>query len=235
MPTIEVRVPDIGDFKDVGVVEVLVKPGDAVAHDQSLVTLESDKATMDVPSPVRRHGARGEDEGGRPGEGGVAHRPAGGGGVQPRHPAAAAAVRPRSPSAPQPSASQPSGSHRRPPAQPSAPSRPPRSRPAPQPAVRPSAAGSVHASPVGAPLRPRAGRRPVRAVVTGTGPHGRILHEDVQKFVKAALAGGGPRAAAAASTCSPGRRSTSPVRPGGAPAALAASARSPAPTWPATG
>ena len=52
MPTIEVRVPAIGDFKDVGVVDVLVKPGDAVAHDQSLVTLESDKATMDVPSPA---------------------------------------------------------------------------------------------------------------------------------------------------------------------------------------
>ena len=52
MAKIDVKVPDIGDFKDVPVIEVLVKPGDTVKVDQSLVTLESDKATMDVPSPV---------------------------------------------------------------------------------------------------------------------------------------------------------------------------------------
>ena len=49
---LEVKVPDIGDFKDVPVIEVLVKPGDAVAKETSLVTLESDKATMEVPSPA---------------------------------------------------------------------------------------------------------------------------------------------------------------------------------------
>jgi pyruvate dehydrogenase E2 component (dihydrolipoamide acetyltransferase) len=49
---IDVNIPDIGDFKDVPVIEVLVKPGDSVNVDQSLLTLESDKATMDVPSPV---------------------------------------------------------------------------------------------------------------------------------------------------------------------------------------
>jgi dihydrolipoamide dehydrogenase len=48
---IDVKVPDIGDFKDVEVIEVLVKPGDAVAKEQSLLTLESDKATMEIPSP----------------------------------------------------------------------------------------------------------------------------------------------------------------------------------------
>ena len=48
---IDVQVPDIGDFKDVEVIEVLVKPGDAVAKEQSLITLESDKATMEIPSP----------------------------------------------------------------------------------------------------------------------------------------------------------------------------------------
>ncbi|WP_302478342.1 biotin/lipoyl-containing protein, partial [Burkholderia ubonensis] len=48
---IEVKVPDIGDYKDVPVIEVLVKAGDTVEPEQSLVTLESDKATMDVPSP----------------------------------------------------------------------------------------------------------------------------------------------------------------------------------------
>ncbi len=51
MPGIEVKVPDIGDFKDVEVIEVLVKLGDAVAKEQSLITLESDKATMEIPSP----------------------------------------------------------------------------------------------------------------------------------------------------------------------------------------
>ena len=51
MATIEVKVPDIGDFKDVPVISVLVKPGDTVAVDDPLVELESDKATMEVPSP----------------------------------------------------------------------------------------------------------------------------------------------------------------------------------------
>ncbi|MCC7311422.1 MAG: FAD-dependent oxidoreductase, partial [Sulfuritalea sp.] len=49
---VEVKVPDIGDFKDVPVIEVLVKAGDTVKAEDSLITLESDKATMDVPSPV---------------------------------------------------------------------------------------------------------------------------------------------------------------------------------------
>ena len=48
----EIHVPDIGDFKDVDVIEVLVQPGDAVKKDESLITLESDKASMDIPSPV---------------------------------------------------------------------------------------------------------------------------------------------------------------------------------------
>ncbi|HET9340109.1 MAG TPA: dihydrolipoyl dehydrogenase [Casimicrobiaceae bacterium] len=51
MATVEVKVPDIGDFQDVPVIEVLVKPGDAVKPEDALVTLESDKATMDVPAP----------------------------------------------------------------------------------------------------------------------------------------------------------------------------------------
>src|SRR2546421_229579 len=48
----QVVVPDIGDFKEVEVIEVLVKPGDKVTKEQSLVTLESDKATMEIPSPA---------------------------------------------------------------------------------------------------------------------------------------------------------------------------------------
>ena len=50
MAALEVKVPDIGDFKDVEVIEVLVKPGDHVAAEQSLVTVESDKASMEIPS-----------------------------------------------------------------------------------------------------------------------------------------------------------------------------------------
>src|SRR4051795_2227043 len=51
MASNEVKVPDIGDFKTVEVIEVLVKPGDQVTKEQSLITLESDKATMEIPSP----------------------------------------------------------------------------------------------------------------------------------------------------------------------------------------
>jgi dihydrolipoamide dehydrogenase len=52
-PVIEVRVPDIGDFEDVEVIEVLVAPGDTVAREDSLITIESDKASMEIPSPTR--------------------------------------------------------------------------------------------------------------------------------------------------------------------------------------
>jgi pyruvate dehydrogenase E2 component (dihydrolipoamide acetyltransferase) len=51
MSLIDVKIPDIGDFKDIPIIEVLVKPGDEVRADDPLVTLESDKATMEVPSP----------------------------------------------------------------------------------------------------------------------------------------------------------------------------------------
>jgi dihydrolipoamide dehydrogenase len=51
MSAIEIRVPDIGDFKDVPIIELLVKVGDTVTKEQSLITVESDKATMEIPSP----------------------------------------------------------------------------------------------------------------------------------------------------------------------------------------
>lgn len=50
MPLIDIKVPDIGDFKDVAIIEVLVKPGDTVKVEQSLITVESDKASMEIPS-----------------------------------------------------------------------------------------------------------------------------------------------------------------------------------------
>jgi dihydrolipoamide dehydrogenase len=52
MANIEVKVPDIGDFKEVPIIDVLVRPGDRVKTEDSLITLESDKASMDVPSPL---------------------------------------------------------------------------------------------------------------------------------------------------------------------------------------
>ena len=68
---VEVQVPDIGDFKDVEVIEVLVKPGDTVAKEQSLITVESDKASMEIPSSAAgsRQGTAGEARRqGRPGQ-----------------------------------------------------------------------------------------------------------------------------------------------------------------------
>src|SRR5499427_2503796 len=62
MALIEVKVPDIGDFKDVSVIELPVKPGDRVAVEQSLITIESDKASMEIPSSaagvVKEHKVR---------------------------------------------------------------------------------------------------------------------------------------------------------------------------------
>ena len=50
MSMIEVKVPDIGDFKEVEIIELLVQPGDTIKVDQSLITVESDKASMEIPS-----------------------------------------------------------------------------------------------------------------------------------------------------------------------------------------
>ena len=50
MSVIEVRIPDIGDFQDVEIIEILVKPGDLVEAETSMITLESDKATIDIPA-----------------------------------------------------------------------------------------------------------------------------------------------------------------------------------------
>ncbi|MFM7331911.1 MAG: biotin/lipoyl-containing protein, partial [Brachymonas sp.] len=50
MSVIEIQVPDIGDFDEVAVIELLVKPGDSVKAEQSLITVESDKASMEIPS-----------------------------------------------------------------------------------------------------------------------------------------------------------------------------------------
>ena len=50
MATLDIKVPDIGDFADVAVIELMVKVGDTIKVDQSLLTVESDKASMEIPS-----------------------------------------------------------------------------------------------------------------------------------------------------------------------------------------
>ena len=166
---VEVKVPDIGDFSDVPVIDVFVKVGDTIKVDDALVTLESDKATMDVPSSVA--GVVKEVKvklGDKVSEGAVVVivEPSGGAAVA----AAPAAAAP----APTPAA-------------------------APAPAVAPSAPAAAPAAVAPAlPLGSKAHASPsVRAYarelgadlakVKATGPKGRILKEDVTAFVKGVL------------------------------------------------
>jgi pyruvate dehydrogenase E2 component (dihydrolipoamide acetyltransferase) len=179
MATIEIKVPDIGDFKDIPVIEVLVKEGDRVEKEQSLVTLESDKATMEVPAShagiVKQIKLKLGD---KVSEGAlvlVLEADA----QSSAAPAAAAA-------SPTPAVASPP-----PPAQ--APSPPP---PAPAQVVASAAPSAVavdeegfkraHASPA---VRKFARELGVDlSKVKGSGPNTRILQADVQAYVKAALA-----------------------------------------------
>ena len=97
---IEVKVPDIGDFKDVPVIEVMVKAGDAVKAEDALVSLESDKATMEVPAPLGGEGEVDQGEGGRQGERGQRDPAAGRRARRPRRPRAAPKGAVRAPPAP---------------------------------------------------------------------------------------------------------------------------------------
>ena len=160
---IEVKVPDIGDFKDVEIIEVLVKPGDPVTVDASLITLESDKATMEIPSPaagvvqeIRIKTGDKVSEGAAilvlKASAGAASAPAAPAvAAAPGAPVVAAAVRPPVPLEPQ------EATHAKPHASPS---------------VR------KFARELGVDL----------ARVKGSGPKSRVLHSDVQAFVKGALA-----------------------------------------------
>lgn len=191
----QARVPDIGDDKDVPVIELLVQPGDTVKKDQGLVTLESDKATMEVPSPfdgiVRELKVKVGDA---LSEGSV---------VALIEPAAAAtpAVAPARVAAPAAAIAAVAA------ASPAASVAAPAPAPAPVAAVVPTRTPPVafdadsllpgkvpHASPA---VRLFARELGVDlAQVPGSARAGRISKEDVQVFVKAALAGGGaPRAA----------------------------------------
>jgi pyruvate dehydrogenase E2 component (dihydrolipoamide acetyltransferase) len=187
---IEVKIPDIGDFKDVPVIEVLVRPGDAVKAEDALLTLESDKATMDVPSPaagiVKELKVKVGD---RVSEGTLVltlepaeeAAPA-----RAEEPALEAAGRAAEAGAAAKAAQRPA---------PAAHPAPAPTEAAPAPAAPP--AGGAQEAPAGTFAVPHASpsvRRFARelgvdlARVRGSGPKGRILREDVQGFVKSELA-----------------------------------------------
>ena len=191
MSAIDVKVPDIGDFKDVPVIEVLVKAGDTVKPEDSLVTLESDKATMDVPSPA---GGVVKDVrvkvGDKVSEGSVVLTLEAEAAPAAATSAAASAPAPSSPPAsppqpapaPAPQPSPASGSGSAPSPQPS-----PASEGGSAPSPQPDAAAFVaaHASPSVRAFARQLGVDLAR--VQGTGPKQRILQDDVQQFVKQAM------------------------------------------------
>jgi len=185
----EARVPDIGGYDDVPVIEVLVAVGDTVAKDQGLVTLESDKATMEVPAAfagvVRELKVKVGDT---ISEGGVVAMIEAAGDAA----AAAPAAAPAAPSAPKQEAPAKAAAPAAPAPQPEA-ARAPSPAPAAAPPVRFEAAavmpGSVpYASPAVRMFARELGVDLAR--VQGSERGGRISKEDVQKFVKAALQGG---------------------------------------------
>ncbi|HET9835000.1 MAG TPA: dihydrolipoyllysine-residue acetyltransferase [Rhodanobacteraceae bacterium] len=206
--TREATVPDIGDFTDVPVIEVLVKPGDRVEKDQGLVTLESAKATMEVPAPfagtVREVKVKENDSVSRgsvialieAGEGAASTpAPAGGAGPGPAQTSRPAekAEAPRTQTAPAP-APAPAKQEQRaaasaPPAQASD-IAPPRSPPVPFDADTVAPDKVPYASPAVRAFARELGVDIAR--VHGSARGGRITKEDVQAFVKSALAGGAP-------------------------------------------
>ncbi|MFH0129604.1 dihydrolipoyllysine-residue acetyltransferase [Variovorax sp. VaC1] len=182
---VEIKVPDIGDFKDVAVIEVLVKPGDTIAAEQSLITVESDKASMEIPSSAA--GVLKELKvkvGDTVNIGDLIAVLEGAAGAAAPAPAQAAAAAPAvaTASAPAPAASP-------------APATSPAAAAPHEPTVAPT--GNLpHASPsvrkfareLGVPLEE----------VKGSGPKGRITQEDVQSFTKAVMSGQASTKASAA-------------------------------------
>ncbi len=164
----DIRVPDIGSSGKARIIELLVKVGDRIEADQSLLTLESDKASMEIPSPaagtVTALNVKLSDE---VGTGDLIMQ------LQSSAPAASATA----PAAPQ-----------SPPVEAPVSAAAPAAAPAPAPAVATAAAassGKVHAGPAVRQLARELGAD--LSAVTATGPHGRILKEDVQGFVKQQL------------------------------------------------
>ena len=185
---LEIKVPDIGDYQDVPVIEVHIKPGDRVEKEQSLITLESDKATMDVPSShagiVKEVKVKVGDS---ISEGGLVLL------LEPSDASASAASSAPVPPTPAPQAA-PAAPVQKTVAPPAAPIptpavvSAPTSTPAPARAEPASSIdGASHASPS---VRKFARELGVTiAQVKGTGPKGRISQEDVQAFVKSVMSG----------------------------------------------
>jgi pyruvate dehydrogenase E2 component (dihydrolipoamide acetyltransferase) len=177
--SVEVVVPDMGNFDEVGVVEVLVKPGDKVEVDTPLATLETEKATMDVPST-----AAGVVEAVHVQKGGKVSAGSRvvtlGGVVSAAAPAAAApaAAAPAATSAARATPSRPQAA--------AAASAPPRQS-AGLPPVNEAGFGKAHAGPSVRKLARELGVDLGR--VKGAGPRGRITHDDVKAWVKAMLSG----------------------------------------------
>ena len=183
---IEIHVPDIGDYSDVPVIEVLVKVGDVIEKEQSVVTLESDKATMDVPSShaglVKEIKVK------------VGDLISQGALVLVIESSDAASSSPAS-SAPAPQAA---------PSIPSVAVATPAPMPTPTPAAAVAAPPAAQAMPVAAgndvshaspAVRKYARELGVNvALVKGSGPKGRITQEDVQAFVKGVMSGATPTA-----------------------------------------
>ncbi|MCR6497309.1 dihydrolipoyllysine-residue acetyltransferase [Thermomonas sp. S9] len=209
----EARVPDIGGHTDVPVIELLVQPGDTVAKDQGLVTLESDKATMEVPSPfagvVRELKVKLGDS---VSEGAVVAvievaeaTPSPASAPAPAPAPAVAAQEPPKPAPAKPVAQEPPKPAPAAPAESGAPvpALAPVAEPG-QPGIPPMRFAAEAVLPEKVPYASPAVRLFARelgvelARVAGTGRGGRILKEDVQAFVKAALAGGAASADGAA-------------------------------------
>ena len=190
MSIVEVKVPDIGDFKEVEVIELMVKPGDVVKVDQSLITVESDKASMEIPSS--RAGVVKEIKvaiGDKIAEGSLLL-------ILETSDESIIAAPVAAATPPQPASSVPSTL----PAPASAPAPAPAvAAPAPEAVPVPATNGAkAHASPS---IRKFARELGVDlARVAGTGPKNRILHSDVQNFIKGVMAGGASNGAAGGKT-----------------------------------
>ncbi|MEY2804084.1 MAG: hypothetical protein RL657_1420 [Pseudomonadota bacterium] len=183
MAQIEIKVPDIGDFSEVAVIELLVKPGDTVKAEQSLITVESDKASMEIPSS--HAGVIKELKialGDKVSEGSVLAV------LEVADTAAVAAPVPAAPAATT-SAAAPIAAT---PAAPVAPAAAPSAPPAPAPAVAsPAPAGGVLGLPHASPAIRKLAREfgvPL-AEVKGSGPKGRITQLDVQNFTRQVMSG----------------------------------------------
>ena len=189
----DITVPDLGDFKDVEVIDVLVKPGDKIDVDTPLITLETEKATMDVPSTaagvVKSIAIK---KGDRVSKGNVIAQIEGGEAAnrkEEKKPAAAA--HPTPPAQPTPRAEAPAAAAPAPTA-----AAAPQQRAAAAPVAITTDFSSVHASPS---IRKFARELGVDlTAVKGSGPKGRVTADDVKGWVKQALKSGAPAAGGSA-------------------------------------